>query len=271
MKHPRKGIVFLLSVLLSLCANGRVESRDKSSSTPTILISFDGAQPQVIEKLLKSGKLPANGGFAKLISEGTQAQGMTAVLPTVTATNHITLATGAYPERTNIPANTFHLTDTPLTATTSGFGTEIEAETLWEAAKRQGKKVITIAFAGADGRGDARRGDQTLGFGVVDGFSVIKSMNSSHFDSATGATWNLGSEVACEFKKGNLGTATANQVFFRATGLGPDVFVNVLVCDTIFDGQERYDTAFFDFDKNLANGFIARMRVGEWAPVRICR
>ncbi len=220
MKHPRKGIVFLLSVLLSLCANGRVESRDKSSSTPTILISFDGAQPQVIEKLLKSGKLPANGGFAKLTSEGTQAQGMTAVLPTVTATNHITLATGAYPERTNIPANTFHLTDTPLTTTTSGFGTEIEAETLWEAAKRQGKKVITIAFAGADGRGDARRGDQTLGFGVVDGFSVIRSMNGSHFDSATGATWNLGSEVACEFKKGNLGTATANQVFFRATGLG---------------------------------------------------
>lgn len=160
MKHPGKGIVFLLSVLLSLCADGRVESRDKSSSTPTILISFDGAQPQVIEKLLQSGKLPANGGFAKLISEGTQAQGMTAVLPTVTATNHITLATGAYPERTNIPANTFHLTDTSLTATTSGFGTEIEAETLWEAAKRQGKKVITIAFAGADGRGDARRGDQ---------------------------------------------------------------------------------------------------------------
>jgi predicted AlkP superfamily pyrophosphatase or phosphodiesterase len=191
---------------------------------------------------------------------------MTAVLPTVTATNHITLATGAYPERTNIPANTFHLTDTPLTATTSGFGTEIEAETLWEAAKRQGKKVITIAFAGADGRGDARRGDQTLGFGVVDGFSVIKSMNGSHFDSPTGATWNLGSEVDCEFKKGNLGTATANQVFFRASGLGPDVFVNVLVCDTIPDGQERYDTAFFDFDKNLSNGFIARMRVGEWAP-----
>jgi predicted AlkP superfamily pyrophosphatase or phosphodiesterase len=109
VKHPGKGIVFLLSVLLSLCADGRVESRDKSSSTPTILISFDGAQPQVIEKLLQSGKLPADGGFAKLISEGTQAQGMTAVLPTVTATNRITLATGAYPERTNIPANTFHL------------------------------------------------------------------------------------------------------------------------------------------------------------------
>jgi len=72
VKHPGKAIVFLLSVLLALCANSRVESRDKGSSTPRILISFDGAQPQVIEKLLKSGKLPANGGFAKLISKGTQ-------------------------------------------------------------------------------------------------------------------------------------------------------------------------------------------------------
>lgn len=71
--------------------------------------------------------------------------------------NHITIATGAYPERTNIPANTFHLTDTSLTATTSRFGTAIKAETLWEAARRQGKKVVTIAFAGAAGRGDARR------------------------------------------------------------------------------------------------------------------
>ena len=257
---------FLALSLFTTHRKRPAQSRDKDSSTPTILISFDGAQPQVIERLLQNTKLPKNGGFAKLISKGTQAQGMTAVLPTVTATNHITLATGAYPERTNIPANTFHLTDTPLAATTSGFGTEIETETLWEAAKRQGKKVITIAFAGADGRGDARRGDQTLGFGVVDGFSVIKSMNSSHFDIPTGATWNLGSEVDCEFKKDNLGTETANQVFFRASGLGPDVFVNVLVCDTIPDGQERYDTAFFDFDKNLSNGFIARMRVGEWAP-----
>ena len=136
------------------------------SSPRTILISFDGAQPQVIEQLLRNKKLASDGGFATLIREGTQADGMTSVLPTVTATNHITIATGAYPEKTNIPANTFHDTETPLTATSSGFSAPIDAETLWEAAKRQGKKVITIAFAGADGRGDERRGDQTLGFGV---------------------------------------------------------------------------------------------------------
>ena len=245
-------ILFILfcSVLGSSFSSGQAESKGKASSSRTILISFDGAQPEVIERLIRNGKLPWNGGFAKLIREGTKAEGMTSVLPTVTATNHVAIATGAYPERTNIPANTLHNTETPLTATTSGFSAPIDAETLWEAAKRQGKKVVTIAFAGADGRGEDRRGDQTLGFGVVAAFRSVKSMNASHFDSASASAWNLGSQ-SCEFKKANIGTATANQIFFNPS-LGR-VDVNVLVCDTVFDGQERYDTAFFDFDKDLAN------------------
>lgn len=263
MMSKRTLASLLVAVLLSVPARSFADSRDHSRSTPTIVISFDGAQPRVIERMIRSGKLPSNGGFAKLIREGTKTDGMTAVLPTVTATNHITLATGAYVERTNIPGNTFHLNDTPLTATTSGFGAAIDAETLWEAAKRQGKKVITIAFAGADGRGDARRGDQTLGFGVRRGFSAVKLMNASHFDSASAGAWDSSGQ-GCEFKKANIGTATANQVFFNPS-LGR-VDVNVLVCDTIFDSQERYDAAFFDFDKNLGNGFIARMRQGDWAP-----
>lgn len=269
MKQLTKTLALILAGMCALGNHDRVGADEGKHSTPTIVISFDGAQPGVFERMLREGKLPRNGGFGTLMREGTRADGMTSVLPTVTATNHITLATGAYPERTNIPANTFHLTDTALTATTSGFGTEIEAETLWEAAKRQGKKVITIAFAGADGRGDARRGDQTLGFGVVDGFSLVKNMNATHFDIASASGWNLGSQ-ACEFKKANIGTVTANRVFFQTSAtsvLGAKtVEVNVLVCDTVFDSQESYDTAFFDFDKNLANGFNARLRQGDWAP-----
>jgi predicted AlkP superfamily pyrophosphatase or phosphodiesterase len=262
MKQAGILCILVFSILLSPFSNGHAESTNK-----TILISFDGAQPQVIEKLLEQKKLPRDGGFAELIGKGTRARGMTSVLPTLTATSHITMATGAYPERTNIPMNSFHNTESPLTTTTSGFAAPISAETLWEAAKRQGKKVITIAFAGADGRGDNRSGDQTLGFGVSDGFSVVKSMNASHYDSTSADAWSLGTQ-ACEFAKANIGTEMANQVFFNPnlnTSLGR-VDINVLVCDTVFDGQERYDTAFFDFDKDLANGFIARMRQGDWAP-----
>jgi predicted AlkP superfamily pyrophosphatase or phosphodiesterase len=254
--------ILVFSILLSPFSNGHTESTNK-----TILISFDGAQPEVIEKLLEQKKLPPNGGFAALIDKGTRARGMTSVLPTLTATNHITIATGAFPERTNIPMNTFHDTQTALTATTSGFSAPIGAETLWESAKRQGKKVITIAFAGADGRGDERRGDQTLGFGVRDGFSFVKFMNATHFNAASADGWDLGNQ-ACEFKKANIGTATPNQVFFQ-TFSRDQVFVNVLVCDTVVDDQELYDTAFFDFDKNLSNSFIARMHQGDWAPFEL--
>ena len=191
----RVGVLLILfcAVLLSSFSNGQAESKGKASSSRTILISFDGAQPEVIEQLIRNGKLPWNGGFARLIREGTKAEGMTSVLPTVTATNHIAIATGAYPERTSIPANTFHDTETPLTATASGFSAPIDAETLWEAAKRQGKKVITVAFAGADGRGEDRRGNQTLGFGVRVGFSVVKFMDGTHFDAESANAWNLGS------------------------------------------------------------------------------
>jgi predicted AlkP superfamily phosphohydrolase/phosphomutase len=250
-----------LAALLLMPWSGIAQPRRGSDSAQTILISFDGAQPGMIEKLLTSRKLPRDGGFAKLIAEGTKAEGMTMVLPTVTATNHVALATGAYVERTNIPANTFHNTEVGLTTTTSGFGAPIDAETLWEAAKRQGKKVVTIAFAGADGRGADRRGDKTLGFGVVDAFSVVKSMNGSHFDPGAPG-WILGSEP-CALPRGNFGATTANQVFFQSASLGR-VDVNVLACDT--DGNTEHDTLFFDFDKNLGNGFIARLRQGEWAP-----
>ena len=264
MNSFQLSISCLLVLLLSSATQVFAEPGQSDHSSPTILISFDGAQPEVVDRLLRQGKLPKNGGFASLIREGTTAKGLTSVLPTLTATNHIAIATGAFPERTNIPMNTFHKTEDPLARTTSGFAAEIGAETLWEAAKRQGKKVITIAFAGADGRGDARRGDQTLGFGVRIGFSFVKSMNGTHFDAASASAWNLAGQ-ACEFRKANIGTVTANQVFFQTFNQGR-VSVNVLACDTVFDGQERYDTAFFDFDKDIGNGFIARMGQGDWAP-----
>lgn len=253
-----------LSAMLLSLSTAPAGAEQRSTSTPTILISFDGAQPEKIAELIRRRKLPRNGGFATLIREGTRAEEMNSIFPTVTATNHVSLATGAYVEKTNIPANSFHNTGDAINRTVSGFSAAIDAETLWEAARRQGKKVITVAFAGADGRGAARRGDQTLGFGVVDGFSAVKTLNASHFDAAAANAWNLGSEN-CEFKKANLGTATANQVFFSTTSLGR-ADVNVLVCDTVMDGQEKYDVAFFDFDKDLSNGFIARMKQGDWAP-----
>ena len=92
-------IVKLSTVILLWLLAVAAYADSHHSALRTILISFDGAQPQVIEQLLGSKKLDGDGGFATLIREGTKADGMTSVLPTVTATNHIRIATGAYPEK----------------------------------------------------------------------------------------------------------------------------------------------------------------------------
>ena len=101
MKQPMRYLALFHAAIFLTAANTHAdEAFKKNKATPTILISFDGAQPAVIDRLLKSGKLSKDGGFAKMIRGGTQAKGMASVLPTVTATNHISIATGAYPERT---------------------------------------------------------------------------------------------------------------------------------------------------------------------------
>jgi hypothetical protein len=75
MDRVRIVLSLFCSVLLLPFFSGEARSEDKSSSSRTILISFDGAQPEVIERLIRRGKLAWNGGFAKLIREGTKAEG----------------------------------------------------------------------------------------------------------------------------------------------------------------------------------------------------
>jgi hypothetical protein len=80
-------IVKLCALILLWLLAVTAHADSPHSSRRTILISFDGAQPQVIEQLLRNKKLASDGGFATLIREGVSADGMTSVLPTVTATN----------------------------------------------------------------------------------------------------------------------------------------------------------------------------------------
>src|SRR6185295_7814631 len=69
------------------------------------------------------------------------------------------LATGYAPDRTGIVGNNFHVAGTPLLDTVSGFAAPIGTETLWEAVRRQGRRVGIITWPGADDTGPRRRGD----------------------------------------------------------------------------------------------------------------
>ena len=71
-----KSVIALGAIFVSM--NAQHSGADSlKTSTPTIGISFDGAQPGRIEELIQSGKLPRNGGFATLIRQGTKAEEIT--------------------------------------------------------------------------------------------------------------------------------------------------------------------------------------------------
>ncbi|HEX7152375.1 MAG TPA: alkaline phosphatase family protein [Thermoanaerobaculia bacterium] len=102
------------------------------------------------------------GAFARL-AEGTQVRRVIPINPTVTASAHVSILTGAPAERHGIVSNRFHLPGTPRTQATLGMDAAIDAETLIEAAKRQGKRVGCLPFPTCDFKSPRRSAD----FGMV--------------------------------------------------------------------------------------------------------
>lgn len=109
----------------------------------TILIGWDGAFPEIIEEMIKKGKLPHT---AKLIKEGTFIQALNPY-PTITAQNWTTLSTGAWPGRHGVTGYSVHHLGDDLDKIYTGFNTgECSVEHIWDAAERVGKKSILIKY-----------------------------------------------------------------------------------------------------------------------------
>ncbi len=129
-----------------------------AASGRVVLISLDGASSVELHRRYRAGELKA-GGFSRFFGEGQVASSLSPVDPTLTAVNHISLATGFPPAATGIVSNNFHLSGSPWGARVSGFSAPIGTETLWEAVRRQGRRAGVWTFPGADDTGPRRRGD----------------------------------------------------------------------------------------------------------------
>lgn len=156
----RRFPVLLLALLLpAACRTApAVPASGASGHGRVVMLSLDGADSVTLHRLYQEGKLDA-GGFARFFRDGQVAEGLQPVDPSITAVNHIALATGHAPDESGIVANDFLPPGAPLGRIVSGFAAPIETETLWEAARRQGLRVGVSAWPGADGRGERRSAD----------------------------------------------------------------------------------------------------------------
>ncbi|HKV07519.1 MAG TPA: alkaline phosphatase family protein [Thermoanaerobaculia bacterium] len=153
----------LLACLVLGCQSAPPPPPEPASPPPAgpsrvVLLSLDGAGADELHRLYNEGLLQP-GGFAAFFEQGQVAERLIPVNPTLTAVNHISLATGYTASETGIVSNTFHPAGEAPLKTASGFAAPIGTETLWEAARRQGKRVGVTTWPGADDTGPRRRAD----------------------------------------------------------------------------------------------------------------
>jgi predicted AlkP superfamily pyrophosphatase or phosphodiesterase len=114
------------------------------AQSPVVLISIDGLRPDYI-----TNPKSCSVGFPTLqrfLTEGTYAEGVIGVLPTITYPSHTTLVTGVEPAIHGIVSNnTF---DPDLTNQSGWFwyAEDIKADTLWDAAARKGLITASVGW-----------------------------------------------------------------------------------------------------------------------------
>ena len=116
----------------------------------TVLVSIDGFKPDY----LKRGITP---NLSALAQHGALAEGMTPSFPSVTFPNHITLVTGALPDKhgivnnimqdPTIPNTRFRLADRAVLADPKWW---TEVKPIWVTAHRQKKITSTLFWPGSD-------------------------------------------------------------------------------------------------------------------------
>src|ERR1700758_2619477 len=108
------------------------------------MISIDGLSPEYVLKADAHGlKAPT---LRRFLKEGTYADGVQGVVPTVTYPSHTTLMTGVWPAKHGIYANT---TFDPLGENARGwywYAEDIRVPTLWDAAAKAGRTTASIQW-----------------------------------------------------------------------------------------------------------------------------
>lgn len=111
-------------------------------AAPVLLISVDGLRPaDVIDAEKRGVKIPT---LRKFVTEGSYADGVIGVLPTVTYPSHATLLTGVEPAVHGIVGNT---TFDPLGINQGGwywFASDFKVPTLWDGARAAGMSTANV-------------------------------------------------------------------------------------------------------------------------------
>jgi len=109
-----------------------------------VIIGLDAPISERLYRYAMEGELP---NIRELISRGVYAENCLVPHPTITPPNWTTIVTGAWPGTHGVTCFNMHKPGMPLDKTYPAFDSrDCEAEFLWEALARDGKKSIILPF-----------------------------------------------------------------------------------------------------------------------------
>ena len=141
-----------LTALVVAVPAGVARSAKPPAGPPTtdkvILFASDGMRPDMMEGFAAEGLMPT---YADLMDEGVIGDnGLTQAFPPNTGVGWYTLATGAYPGEHGSTNNTFFRQGEPNFNNRTTLGQSIlQADTIQQAAEREGKKVASVEWVGS--------------------------------------------------------------------------------------------------------------------------
>jgi len=267
-----KGRNFIIKARREFC---KKELSVYKKPTKVAVIGLDCAITHLIEKHIAEGHLPT---FRRLFEEGVLAKNCLTNYPTVTPPGWATLATGAWAGTHGITDFHVHEPGTQLDNSNikEAFSSErLQAEFIWDAADRAGKKSIVLNYPGAWPR-NMNNGVVIGGTGLSigeyrDGLWLLQSRNTLCHDQLI-TTGIYPNSIRREFSEAG---EWANVPEMGEGPLEMEVDLNfpdakerpapttwyILVRET---GDEGYDRVTLSRTRNFKHAFCT-LCVGEWS------
>ena len=114
------------------------------SHQPVLMISIDGLKPEYVTQADKYRlRIPT---LRRIMADGTYADGVTGVVPTVTYPSHTTLVTGVWPAEHGILNNQIFDPEHKFTSNWYWYSSEIQVPTLWDVAHAAGIRTASVSW-----------------------------------------------------------------------------------------------------------------------------
>ena len=237
----------------------------QSNTKKVVIISIDGTPDYLVDKFLDNGVLPSDGAFARMKKEGAFAKSVLPINVASTGPSHVSIFTGASPGKTGIVGNSFRKKDQSWNSNNmSAFNQRFTAETIFQSAMRQGKKVMTLSGVGIDYRDKNRMTDFMHMYPIISGPSLVIDLE---------ITDTIINKMDIEsFIKLKTSSSSPSKSFLELYG-GFKIPMYFYLKDPRFIPMylpnQTTNEIFIDLDNNITNGFDLSVDSENWSRMPI--